>query len=111
MFDGGGGEVLGVGGGGVESSQQGQGLAAEGVFDQGQLVEIFGAQDRLDPGGFGVDAALATGAAQQRGELGDSQYCGCSRGGGGGQQGPRFGTQKTAAFIGEGLKQGWVVLA
>jgi hypothetical protein len=71
MVDGGASEVLGVGGGGVECSQQGQGLAAEGVLDEGQLVEVLGAQDRLDPGGFGVDAALATRAAQQRRKLGD----------------------------------------
>ena len=58
-------------------------MAAEGVFDQGQMVEMFGAQDRLKPGGFGVDAALAARLAQQRGELGDRQFCRCSRGGGG----------------------------
>jgi hypothetical protein len=49
--------------------------------------------------------------AQQRGELGDSQLCGCSRGGGGGEQGPRLGTQQTAAFVGDRLQQGGVVLA
>jgi hypothetical protein len=58
-------------------------LAAEGVLDQGQMVEILLAQDRLDPGGFGVDAALAARLAQQRGELGCAQLRGRARGGGG----------------------------
>ena len=102
MVDSGGGEVLGVGGGGVERAQQGESLAVEGVFDQGQLVEVLGAQDLLDPCSFGVDAAVAPGAAQQRGELGNSQLRGRARGGSGGQQGPRFGAQQTAAFGGEG---------
>jgi hypothetical protein len=48
-------------------------LAAEGVFDQGQMVEMLGAQDLLDPGGFGVDAALAARVAQQRGGLGEQR--------------------------------------
>jgi hypothetical protein len=41
-------------------------LAAEGVFDQRRLVQVLGAQYRLESVGFGVDAALAAGAAQQR---------------------------------------------
>jgi hypothetical protein len=68
-------------------------------------VEVFLAQDRLDPGGFGVDAALATSATQQRGELGGGQGRGRARGGGGGQESPRLGTEQAAAFVGEGLSR------
>ena len=49
-------------------------------------MEILGAQDRLDPRGFGVDAAVTAGVAQERSELGNSQFRGHARGGGGGDQ-------------------------
>jgi hypothetical protein len=103
MVNGRGSEVLGVGVGGVERTEQGQCLATEGVFDEGKLVEILGAQDRLNPRGFGVDAAVAAGVAQERSELGNSQLRGRARGGDGGQESTCLGTEQTAAFVGEGF--------
>ena len=70
---GGGGELVGVGAGGVELAQQGEGLPADGVLDQRGLVQVLGAQHLLESVGFGVDAALAAGAAQQRAQLGLGQ--------------------------------------
>ena len=63
MLDDGGGELVGVGAGGVELAQQRERLTAEGVLDQRGLVQVLGAQYRLEPVGFGVDAALSAGAA------------------------------------------------
>ena len=62
----GGGELVGVGAGGVELAQQGERLTAQRVLDQRGLVQVLGAKYRLESVGFGVDAALSAGASQQR---------------------------------------------
>ena len=89
------GELVGVGAGGVELAQQGQGLLPEGLLDQRRVVQVVGAQHLLEPVGFGVDAALPPGAAQQRPQLGQGQPGRRARGGGGGQQ--RRGLRGAAA--------------
>ena len=76
VLDDGGGELVGVGAGRVELAQQRERLTAEGVFDQWGLVQVLGAQYRLESVGFGVDTALAAGAAQQRPQLGLGQLRG-----------------------------------
>ena len=50
---------------GVELSQQGDGLTPEGLLDHGRVVQVVGAQYLLESFGFGVEAALQPGAAQQ----------------------------------------------
>jgi hypothetical protein len=65
MCGGGGGQLVGAGARGVELAEQGQGLAAEGLFDEGRLVELLGAQDPLDAFGFGCKVTLAAGAFEQ----------------------------------------------
>ena len=101
VFGGGGRELFGVGAGGVELAQQGQGLLPEGLLDQWRVVQVVGAQHLLEPVGFGVEAALQPGAAQQRPQLGQGQPGRRARGGGGGQQGAGFGAQQPAALGGE----------
>jgi hypothetical protein len=67
---GGGLQVLCVLAGGVELAQQGQGLAAHGLFDEGQLPHLGGAERTVQPGGLGVDALAAAGLAQQAAQRG-----------------------------------------
>jgi hypothetical protein len=64
-FGGGVGEVFGVAAGGVQLAQQGQGLSPEGLLHRGRVVQVVGAQYLLESYGFGVEAALQPGAAQQ----------------------------------------------
>ena len=97
LLDDGGGELGGVGAGCVELAQQRECLTAEGVFDQRGLVQVLGAQYRLEAVGFGVDAALAACAAQQRPQLGFGQLRGRARGGGGGEDGAGVGSQQACA--------------
>ena len=75
-------EVLGVGAGGVELAQQGQGLMPEGLLHQRGVVQVLGAQHLVESFGFGVDAALQPGPAQQRPQLGLGQPGGRSWRGG-----------------------------
>jgi hypothetical protein len=51
------------------------------------LVQVLGAQYRLESVGFGVDAALSAGASQQRPQLGLGQLRRRARGGSGGEDG------------------------
>jgi hypothetical protein len=60
LLDDGGGELVGVGAGRVEPAQR-ERLTAEGTLDQRGLVQVLGAQYRLESVGFGVDAARAAG--------------------------------------------------
>jgi hypothetical protein len=90
-----------VGAGGVELAEQGQRLAGVGVLDQRELVEVLAAQDGLDPGGFGVDAALAAGAEQRGAQLGLGQLRRRTRGQRRSQDSARFGAQQAVALVGE----------
>jgi len=45
-------------------------LAAEGLLDDGELAQLLAVERGLDPDSFGVEAALATGAFEQRAQLG-----------------------------------------
>jgi hypothetical protein len=47
-------EVLGVGAGGVELAQQGEGLMAEGLLHERGVVQVLGAQHLVEPFGLGV---------------------------------------------------------
>ena len=62
----GGGELVGVGAGRVELAQQRERLTAQRVLDKRGLVQVLGAEYRVEPVGFGVDASLSPGASQQR---------------------------------------------
>ena len=48
-LDGGGLEVVGAGAGGVELAQQGEGLAAHGLLDEGELAHLLGAEGLAQP--------------------------------------------------------------
>ena len=77
--------------------EQGQGLPAHGLLDEGELAHLRDAERVAQPGGFGVDAAAAAGLFQQAAELGEGQRGGCGRGGGGGQDGAGLGPGDAAA--------------
>jgi hypothetical protein len=78
-------EVVGGRAGGVELAEQGHGPAAHGVFDQRQLAHLQGSERVAQPGGFGVDAAAASGFLQQAAELGEGELGGVGGGRRGGQ--------------------------
>ena len=78
-------------------------LSAEGVLDQGWVVQIGRLQYLLQALGLGVDAALAAGLDQQAAQLVEGQSGGCVRGGGGAQQRAGFRTQDAAALGGLGF--------
>lgn len=56
--------------GGIELSEQGDGLTAHGLLDLWELAHLRGAHGVSEPLGFRVDAALAAGFLQQRAQLG-----------------------------------------
>ncbi len=104
-------EVGRGGAGGVELAEQGQGLASHGLFDEGELAHLRGAERLAQPGGFGVDAAAAACLFQQAAELGEGQLRRVGGGGGCGQDGPGLGPHDAVADAGEGGQEGGVVLA
>jgi hypothetical protein len=65
-----GGQVLGVGAGGVQGAQQRQGVAAHCLLDQRRLPQAGRREDRLQAGGVGGQATLAAGLTQQPDQLG-----------------------------------------
>src|SRR5262249_51237227 len=71
--------------GGVEVTQEGQGLASHRFLDWGELAHLGCAECLAEPGGLGVGAAAAPGLCQQGFELGEGQPGCCSGGGRGGQ--------------------------
>jgi hypothetical protein len=104
-------ELLGIGAGGVQGSQQRRRLMAHRLLDQWRLAKVLGRQHVLDAGCLGTDTALPPGLAQQVGDLIDGQC----RSGGWGRRGckdhTRFGAHDAAAGITEGRQEGRVVLA
>jgi hypothetical protein len=110
-FGGGGREVLGVGARGVQLTQQSEGLSPEGLLHRGRMVQVVAAQHMLESCGFGVEAALQPGAAQQRPQPRQAQLGRRPRGGRGGQQRAGLGAQQPAALVREGLEECGVELA
>jgi hypothetical protein len=82
-------------------AEQRERLKAQRVLDQRGLVQVLGAENRLEPVGFGVDAALPASASQQRPQLGRGELRGRAGGVSGGEDGAGVGAQQAVAFVGE----------
>ena len=108
---GGGLQLIGVGAGRLQDPDQGDGLVAAGLLDQGRLAQVLGAQHGGEAVGLGVDAALPTGALERGADLGFGQLGRSARGRGDGRQGAGLGTQQSAGFLGEGGQDRREVLA
>jgi hypothetical protein len=104
-------EVVRAGEGGVELAEQGQGLAAHGLLDEGELAHLPGAERLAEPGGLGVDAAAAACPFQQGAELCEGQLRGVGGRRGGGEEGAGLGPHDAASGRGEGGEEARVVLA
>jgi hypothetical protein len=59
------GEFVGVGAGHLEVTQQGAGLRAEGVLNQGRVVQVGRSQHLEESLGLGLDATLASGLGEE----------------------------------------------
>jgi hypothetical protein len=68
-----GGKLVGVGAGGVQRSQQRQGVSAHCLLDQWRLVQARDGEGRVQAGSVGRQATLAAGLAQQLDQLGWGQ--------------------------------------
>jgi len=98
-------EVGGAVAGGVQLTQQGQGLAARRLLDQRQLAHLLSVEGLAQPGGLGVEAAAAAGFAQQGAQLGDGEPGG-GRGRRGREDGAGLRAHDAAAGVSEGGAEG-----
>jgi hypothetical protein len=106
-----GGQLLGVGAGGVQGAQQRRGVAAHRLLDQRRLPQAGRGKDLVQVGGVGGQATLAAGLAQQSDQFRRGQPGRVGGGGGGRQQDAGLGSQDPTAGGAERGQQPGVVLA
>jgi hypothetical protein len=106
------GQVASAAAGGVQDAHQGEGPAAHGfVPPERWLVEVLGGEHALQAAGFGRDATLPPGLAQQIAQLLDGRRGGGRPGRGRCQDGAGFRARDAAAAAPERAQQRGVVLA